>query len=123
MASLVFKPLFSVFHAPRTSLPRVTVEQLRPSSKSVFLFLFVSYAIILSGIIYDAINEPPAIGQGVNPRTGMFSLREHCRPGVGVQLVGEAGSSSPSCSSSSSRAPSSPASCCPRVAQASSRRR
>lgn len=51
---------FSFLRLPRFKLRAPKVY--RPSAMVVFGFLFLSYFLVLSGIIYDIIVEPPSIG-------------------------------------------------------------
>jgi hypothetical protein len=37
---------------------------------TIFTFFFISYFFVMSGVIYDMINEPPALGQVIDERTG-----------------------------------------------------
>jgi len=41
----------------------------RPSAMVVFAVLFASYFLVMSGIIYDVIVEPPSIGSSQDPET------------------------------------------------------
>jgi hypothetical protein len=40
-----------------------------PSSKIAFAFVFFSYFLVISGVIYDIIVEPPSIGSSQDPVT------------------------------------------------------
>lgn len=51
---------FQYLRLPRYRLK--TPKLHRPSGMVVFSFLFLSYFLVLSGIIYDVIVEPPSIG-------------------------------------------------------------
>eukprot|EP00294_Goniomonas_avonlea_P017415 CAMPEP_0114564972 /NCGR_PEP_ID=MMETSP0114-20121206/14037_1 /TAXON_ID=31324 /ORGANISM="Goniomonas sp, Strain m" /LENGTH=135 /DNA_ID=CAMNT_0001751139 /DNA_START=80 /DNA_END=487 /DNA_ORIENTATION=+ len=42
----------------------------RPSSMTMFFLCFASYFLVLSGLIYDVIVEPPSIGSTRDPNTG-----------------------------------------------------
>lgn len=50
----------------RLKLPSLTL----PSPFTVFSLLLLSYFIIISGIVYDVIVEPPGIGSTQDPHTG-----------------------------------------------------
>lgn len=41
-----------------------------PPSWMVFMVVLISYFFIVSGVVYDIIVEPPAMGQTQDPRTG-----------------------------------------------------
>ncbi len=49
-----------------------------PPSWMVFAVVLVSYFMIVSGVVYDIIVEPPAIGQAQDPRTGMDECIHVC---------------------------------------------
>lgn len=42
----------------------------RPSPMAIFALLFVSYFLVISGVVYDLITEPPSIGTERDERTG-----------------------------------------------------
>ncbi len=51
---------FAVFRVPQTKLRMPSFSL--PSASVVFAFVFLSYFLVLSGIIYDIIVEPPSNG-------------------------------------------------------------
>eukprot|EP01027_Heterolobosea_sp_BB2_P003553 GEZU01005370.1.p1 GENE.GEZU01005370.1~~GEZU01005370.1.p1 ORF type:complete len:155 (-),score=41.24 GEZU01005370.1:744-1208(-) len=58
----IFKTLFTtVFRPPHTKL--TIPYHKRPSKFLVFVLAIVSYFLVMSGVVYDMINEPPSIGQ------------------------------------------------------------
>jgi len=58
----------SFLNIPRIKLPVPTLR--KPSALVVFCILFASYFLVLSGIIYDVVQEPPSIGVMKDPATG-----------------------------------------------------
>eukprot|EP00741_Cyanophora_paradoxa_P007513 tig00001154_g7267.t1 len=68
VASILENSVFALLRAPnlRLKLPRLQ----KPSGMLVFFVLFVSYFLVLSGIVYDIIMEPPSIGSTQDPVTG-----------------------------------------------------
>eukprot|EP00164_Ancoracysta_twista_P006956 GFYU01009794.1.p1 GENE.GFYU01009794.1~~GFYU01009794.1.p1 ORF type:complete len:149 (-),score=44.10 GFYU01009794.1:325-771(-) len=62
-------PLYdNLLRCPNVRLKLPTIN--RPKSMTVFAFVFLSYFLVLSGIIYDIIIEPPSIGSTQDPITG-----------------------------------------------------
>lgn len=59
---------FVVFRPPNLKLKIPKIEQ--PSAMTVFAVLLASYFLVISGIIYDVIVEPPSIGSVQDERTG-----------------------------------------------------
>lgn len=59
---------FAVVRCPRLKLSTPSVSL--PSAMTVFAAVFFSYFLVLSGIIYDMINEPPSVGAELDPATG-----------------------------------------------------
>jgi len=59
---------FHVVRVPNTKLkiPRVSA----PGAMTVFAFVYISYFLVASGIIYDVIVEPPSIGSSQDEATG-----------------------------------------------------
>lgn len=51
----------SVLHAPNLQL-RAPTSLLNLPKWTIFLLAYVSYFFVLSGIVYDIINEPPSMG-------------------------------------------------------------
>jgi len=60
--------MLSAFNVPRYKLTVPTLR--RPSAMVVFAVVFFSYFLVLSGIIYDVIVEPPSIGMTKDETTG-----------------------------------------------------
>jgi len=58
----------SMFHIPRVKLIIPSVSA--PSPMVVFAILFFSYFLVMSGIIYDIVVEPPSIGMTRDEATG-----------------------------------------------------
>ncbi|KAL0490922.1 oligosaccharyltransferase complex subunit OSTC [Acrasis kona] len=58
----IFKALFSVIHQPNLKLKVPTYLERGINIWIIFVAMYVSYFFIMSGIIYDIINEPPSIG-------------------------------------------------------------
>eukprot|EP01080_Neovahlkampfia_damariscottae_P000526 gene526-8038_t len=65
----LFRAVFSVLQVPRINLP-VIIPSTSISKWSVFIIVMVSYFFFMSGIVYDMINEPPAIGSVMDQATG-----------------------------------------------------
>jgi len=63
---VLFKP-FETLRAPEMKL---RLPHSLPSWSVVFCFVFASYFLVTSGIIYDLIVKPPAIGSEQDPVTG-----------------------------------------------------
>lgn len=61
---------FRFLRAPnlRLKVPRTII---RPSPMIVFVFVYLTYFIFLSGIIYDVITETPSVGGYRDPHTGV----------------------------------------------------
>jgi len=59
---------FRFIRIPNLKLKLPTIKQ--PSAMVVFGFVFLSYFLVLSGVIYDVIVEPPSIGTTQDERTG-----------------------------------------------------
>lgn len=59
---------FAVYRCPQLKMRLPSVSM--PSTMGVFAMMFASYFFVTSGIIYDAINEPPAMGVEQDPVTG-----------------------------------------------------
>ncbi|XP_076920224.1 uncharacterized protein LOC143581280 [Bidens hawaiensis] len=59
---------YSILRPPRLRLkaPAVTL----PSPMTVFSVLLLTYFLVISGVVYDVIVEPPGIGSTQDPRTG-----------------------------------------------------
>jgi len=57
------------FRVPRLKLVIPSIQ--RPSAMVVFGVVFMSYFLVLSGLIYDVIVEPPSIGVTRDEVTGM----------------------------------------------------
>ncbi|KAJ9141293.1 hypothetical protein P3X46_031841 [Hevea brasiliensis] len=59
---------FSVLRPPRLrlKLPNLTL----PSPMTVFALVLLTYFMVVSGIVYDVIVEPPGIGSTQDPATG-----------------------------------------------------
>jgi len=62
--------LLSFFSLPRYRLSPPLWLTRRPSAMLVFVILFASYFLVLSGIVYDVIMEPPSIGMTRDEETG-----------------------------------------------------
>jgi len=65
---------FNLLRCPQMSLriprPDVWQEETRGTGMKVFFLLFAAYSIIMSGIVYDVINQPPSMGSERDPATG-----------------------------------------------------
>lgn len=55
-----------------------------PSVNTFFFMVLVSYFLITSGVIYDVIVEPPAMGQSQDPKTGGCPALRYRGAGSGV---------------------------------------
>jgi hypothetical protein len=53
--------VFRIFEVPKLRL-NFNLSVGNVSKWTIFIFVIVSYFMFMSGIVYDAINEPPAIG-------------------------------------------------------------
>lgn len=63
-----------------------------PPSWMVFAVVLISYFLIVSGVVYDIIVEPPAIGQAQDPRTGTHGAllqRTPCTCYLNVQFASQ----------------------------------
>lgn len=69
METLALAP-FQVVAAPRLRLRGIGVPEI--SSWTVFFLIYASYFLVLGGIIYDLIIEPPSIGQTLDEKTGAY---------------------------------------------------
>lgn len=65
----IFKVIFSILQVPKFKL-NFNYSFGTVSKWSIFLFVFISYFFFMSGIVYDMINEPPAIGSERDEKTG-----------------------------------------------------
>jgi hypothetical protein len=61
---------FKVIRLPNLKLRLPTVSH--PPAMLVFAIVFASYFLVLSGIIYDVIVEPPSIGSELDPETKQY---------------------------------------------------
>ena len=59
---------FALVRCPQLQLRLPNVRL--PGSMTVFALIYASYFLVLSGIIYDMINEPPSMGAEVDPVSG-----------------------------------------------------
>ena len=59
---------FQFVRVPNLKLKVPNIPQ--PSAMTMFAFVFLSYFLVLSGLIYDVIVEPPSIGSEQDPATG-----------------------------------------------------
>lgn len=59
---------YSVLRPPRLRLKIPTVTL--PSPMTVFSLVLLTYFMVVSGVVYDVIVEPPGIGSTQDPRTG-----------------------------------------------------
>ncbi|OAY46663.1 hypothetical protein MANES_06G017400v8 [Manihot esculenta] len=59
---------FSVLRPPRLRLKLPTLTL--PSPMTVFALVLLTYFMVVSGIVYDVIVEPPGIGSTQDPATG-----------------------------------------------------
>jgi hypothetical protein len=67
MAALIEAP-FKILRPPRLHL--VLPNLPRPSPMMVFALIFLSYFMVVSGVVYDLITEPPSIGTERDEKTG-----------------------------------------------------
>ncbi|PRP78606.1 hypothetical protein PROFUN_13555 [Planoprotostelium fungivorum] len=66
MSALLEAP-FHIIRVPNVRLKAINIP--RPHPMVVFAVLFFSYFLVISGIIYDVIVEPPAMGSELDPVT------------------------------------------------------
>ncbi|EEF47946.1 oligosaccharyltransferase complex subunit ostc [Ricinus communis] len=59
---------YSILRPPRLRLKLPTFTL--PSPSTVFAFVLLTYFMVVSGIVYDVIVEPPGIGSTQDPSTG-----------------------------------------------------
>nr|XP_043629002.1 putative oligosaccharyltransferase complex subunit CG9662 [Erigeron canadensis] len=59
---------FSILRPPRLRLKLPTITL--PSPMTVFSLILITYFLVISGVVYDVIVEPPGIGSTQDPRTG-----------------------------------------------------
>ncbi|KAM7273136.1 hypothetical protein ACFE04_027800 [Oxalis oulophora] len=59
---------FSIIRPPRLRLKLPTLTL--PSSMTVFSLVLFTYFMVVSGVVYDVIVEPPGIGSAQDPHTG-----------------------------------------------------
>lgn len=69
MAALLEAP-FKIIRPPRLHLVLPNIP--RPSPMVVFALIFLSYFMVISGVVYDIITEPPSIGTERDERTGAY---------------------------------------------------
>jgi len=69
MTSVMDGP-FLFLRIPNLKLRLPNLASLQPGPMTVFAILFFSYFMVLSGIIYDIIVEPPSIGSSQDEATG-----------------------------------------------------
>lgn len=72
-----FDPFYHVVALPYAALraPRLRLKAPQvalPSAMTVFGVVLLSYFLVVSGVVYDAINEPPGIGSKQDPNTGQW---------------------------------------------------
>lgn len=67
---LIFSPLYSLLLSPPKLSLQVPSFFQHISKWPLFIIMFFSYFVVLSGIVYDLINEPPSMGSVRDPRTG-----------------------------------------------------
>eukprot|EP00249_Psilotum_nudum_P034547 c53724_g1_i1 orf=393-896(-) len=68
--ALTLKLLFSALRAPRMRLKIPSVSL--PSPMTVFSLVLVTYFMVISGVVYDVIVEPPGIGSRQDAGTGAY---------------------------------------------------
>lgn len=68
--SLLLLP-FRFLRAPNFSRVKIPRTIIRPSPMIVFVFVYLTYFIFLSGVIYDVITETPSVGGYRDPYTGV----------------------------------------------------
>ena len=61
MSNIVFDQIFKFLRPPKLNLTTPTFSL--PNKFLVLALMIFSYFIVLSGIIYDVINQPPSMGQ------------------------------------------------------------
>jgi hypothetical protein len=61
---------FHFIRLPNFKLRLPTISQ--PRAMTMFFFVAVSYFLVLSGLIYDIIVEPPSIGSELDPVTKQY---------------------------------------------------
>ncbi|GAQ80735.1 hypothetical protein KFL_000610130 [Klebsormidium nitens] len=64
----LLQPLFLFLRPPKLRLrvPKVSL----PSAMTVFALVLISYFFVISGLVFDVIQEPPGMGVIQDPRTG-----------------------------------------------------
>mmetsp|Transcript_4854 Transcript_4854/g.8320 ORF Transcript_4854/g.8320 Transcript_4854/m.8320 type:complete len:154 (+) Transcript_4854:74-535(+) len=69
LATAVFGVPFQFLRVPNLKLkvPRIST----PKPMAVFFLVYISYFLVLSGLIYDIIMEPPSLGSSQDPHTGV----------------------------------------------------
>lgn len=71
MTSLYTLP-FNVLRAPQFNLKIPSIPTISPMA--LFAIIFAAYYVVTSGVIYDIISEPPAMGQTRNEVTGAIQI-------------------------------------------------
>jgi hypothetical protein len=54
------------------------IQDSRPSSWTLFCIVMASYFLIMSGFIYDVVNQPPSMGSSIDRRTGLSPDSRWC---------------------------------------------
>jgi len=76
---------FVLFHLPEHKLKLPKIPQFSPMT--IFVFAFASYFLVLSGIVYDIIVEPPAIGTTRDPASGQYKPEAFMKYRVNGQFI------------------------------------
>jgi len=58
----IFRSIYSVIPAPNLKLKLPSIFEKGLPRMTIFALMIVSYFFVLSGVIYDIINEPPSVG-------------------------------------------------------------
>lgn len=64
----ILKLPFTFLRVPQIDLPIPKIPKVSPMT--IFSLIFISYFIVVSGVIYDVITESPSIGNERDQRTG-----------------------------------------------------
>lgn len=84
MSSLYTLP-FNVLRAPQFNLKLPSIPTISPMA--IFVFIFATYFIVTSGVIYDIISEPPSMGQTRDEATGAIHVSAFLKYRINGQYI------------------------------------
>lgn len=84
LSSLYTLP-FNVLRAPQFNLKLPSMPTISPMA--VFLIIFATYFVVTSGVIFDIISEPPAMGQTRDESTGAIHVTAFLKYRINGQYI------------------------------------